>query len=128
MNSSKILSEIKTLASENQEIIVAWLYGSRTRNTAHEQSDFDIAIAFEKPINNVLDNRLRPEVLAIQWQQSTGANISILDINLAPIPIAMTVVDDNHVLFGEDTARRFIEEQRIMSMWDDYQYQVRQYA
>jgi len=55
MNSSKNLSEIKTLASENQEIIVAWLYDSRARNTAHEPSDFDIAIAFEKPINNVLD-------------------------------------------------------------------------
>jgi hypothetical protein len=63
-----------------------------------------------------------------------GANISILDINIAPIPIpipipiAMTVVDDDYVLFGEDTARRYIEEQRIMSMWDDYQYQVLQYA
>jgi hypothetical protein len=40
----------------------------------------------------------------------------------------MTVVDDDHVLFGEDTAGRYIEEQRIMSMWDDYQYQVLQYA
>jgi hypothetical protein len=40
----------------------------------------------------------------------------------------MTVVDDDHVLFGEDTARRYIEEQRIMSMWDDYQYQVLQSA
>ena len=128
MSTTKILSEIRTLASENQEVIVAWLYGSRARNTAHQKSDFDIAIAFEKPINNVLDNRLRPEVLALQWQQSTGAKLSILDINIAPIPIAMTVVDDDHVLFGEDTARRYMEEQRIMSMWDDYQYQVLQYA
>lgn len=100
----------KNLASENQEIVVTWLYGSRARNTADEESDFDIAIAFENPISDVLDNRLRPEVLALQWQQSTGANISILDINIAPIPIGMTVVHDDHVLFGEDTTRRYIEE------------------
>ena len=128
MSTTKILSEIRTLASENQEVIVAWLYGSRARNTAHQKSDFDIAIAFEKPMNNVLDNRLRPKVLALHWQQSTGAKLSILDINIAPIPLAMTVVDDDHVLFGEDTSRRYIEEQRIMSMWDDYQYQVLHYA
>ncbi|MFT6734757.1 MAG: hypothetical protein ACJAS9_002959, partial [Polaribacter sp.] len=35
---------------------------SRARNTAHPKSNYDLAVAFDKPLQDVLDNRLRPEV------------------------------------------------------------------
>jgi hypothetical protein len=65
----------------------------------------------------VLENRLRPEVLAIKWKEVLDVDISILDINIAPLPIAMVVVEDDTPLYGQDTVRRYKEEQRVMSMW-----------
>jgi predicted nucleotidyltransferase len=62
-----------------------WLYGSRAEIMASDNSDYDLAVAFNKPLANVLDNRLRPEVLTIKWQEFFLVDISIFDINLAPI-------------------------------------------
>ncbi len=124
-----VIQQLKRLATEEPEIVVMWLYGSRARDTAHSKSDYDLAVAFEKPLSNVLDNRLRPEVLAIKWQEELDVDISILDINIAPLPITMVVVEDDTTLYGQDTVRRYKEEQRIMSMWElDYQYGRQQNA
>ncbi len=109
--------------------MVIWLDGSRARNTAHPKSDYELAVAFDKPLRDVLDNRLRPEVLAIKWKEMLEVDISILDINISPLPIAMVVVEDDTPLYGQDTVRRYKEEQRIMSMWElDYQYDRQQNA
>ena len=124
-----VIQQLKRLATEEPEIVVMWLYGSRARDTAHSKSDYDLAVAFDKPLSNVLDNRLRPEVLAIKWQEELDVDISILDINIAPLPITMVVVEDDTTLYGQDTVRRYKEEQRIMSMWElDYQYGRQQNA
>jgi predicted nucleotidyltransferase len=123
MEQPQILTQLKQLASVGKEVVVMWLYGSRAGSMAHDNSDYDLAVAFNKPSANVLDNRLRPEVLAIKWQEIFSVDISILDINLALIPLAMSVLVDDTVLYGGDTLRRFKEEQRSMSMWElDYQY------
>lgn len=129
MTQEETLQQLKILASNEPELVVMWLYGSRARGTAHAKSDYDLAVAFDKPLPNVLDNRLRPEVLAIKWQEVLEVDISILDINIAPLPIAMVVVEDDTPMYGQDTVRRYKEEQRIMSMWElDYQYARQQNA
>ena len=129
MTQQEIVQQLESLAANTPELVVMWLYGSRARNSAHPKSDYDLAVAFDKPLHNVLDNRLRPEVLAIKWQEVLDVDISILDINIAPLPIAMVVVEDDTPLYGKESVRRYKEEQRIMSMWElDYQYGRRQNA
>lgn len=44
-----------------------WLYGSQASGEAHPESDFDLAIAFEKFIKDPLERALRPERLAMEW-------------------------------------------------------------
>jgi predicted nucleotidyltransferase len=123
MNQQQVLQQIVRLAEQEPELLVVWLYGSRARNTAHSKSDYDLAVAFVQPLKNRFDNRLRPEELAIKWQEELDVEVSVLDINLAPIPLAMAVVEDETVIFGNDTMRSFKEEQRIRSMWElDYLY------
>lgn len=122
MNQQQILQKIANLAAAEADVLVLWLYGSRANQSAHSNSDYDLAVAFEEPLDDVLDNRLRPEVLALKWQEILGVDISILDINLAAIPIAMSVVEANSAIYGQNSLRCYKEEQRIMSMWElDYQ-------
>ncbi|WP_102795730.1 type VII toxin-antitoxin system MntA family adenylyltransferase antitoxin [Bowmanella denitrificans] len=121
-----IEQRIKQLAAAHPDIAVVWLYGSRARNTATDNSDYDLAVAFKSFIkDSALDARLRPESLALDWQQTLSTPLSVVDINLAPIPLAMTVVDDDRPLYVADIRRKMMEEQRIRSRWE-HEYEIQQ--
>ncbi len=125
----QILNKIKTLAKKDPDIEVIWLYGSRARKTANKNSDYDLAVAFKSFIDEPLDKRLRPELLAIDWQQKLNKKISIIDINQAPIALVYTVIVDDFPVYVANAMRKLQEESRIMSMWElDYEYSRKKYA
>lgn len=123
-----IPTHLISLAKANTEVQVLWLYGSQSKGTARPNSDWDLAVAFDPvkltgPFGSILENRLRPELLALDWQRALGlaeGKISIIDINQAPIPLAFAfaVVDANHLLYCRDEGRRLREEARIMSQME----------
>lgn len=117
--------QLQSLAASQPEVAALWLYGSQAKGNATEQSDWDLAVAFD-PVktDNVLDNRLRAELLAMDWQRALGlpeGKLSVVDINLAPIPLAFGIIDANKILYSRDEGRRMQEEARIMSSMElDY--------
>lgn len=117
--------QLQSLAASQPEVAALWLYGSQAKGNATEQSDWDLAVAFD-PVktDNVLDNRLRAELLAMDWQRALGlpeGKLSVVDINLAPIPLAFGIIDASKVLYSRDEGRRMQEEARIMSSMElDY--------
>ena len=123
---SDMLEQLIFLASSNPQVQVLWLYGSRAKGTAGPSSDWDLAVAFDPvkqsgPLGAALENRLRPELLALEWQRALGlaeGKLSVVDINQAPIPLAFAIVDANRVLFCRDLGRRLREEARIMSQME----------
>jgi len=126
---NKVLDTVSLLASDNPEIEILWLYGSRARNKATEKSDYDLAVCFKNYIEDPIDRRLRPELLALAWQKKLGISLSIVDFNQAPLPLAYTIVQDNFLLFSSNQYRHMVEEQRVMSKWEiDYQYHRKHYA
>jgi len=128
-NQSNNIKSIKKLATNNAEIEVIWLYGSQARNNATANSDYDLAIAFTSYIEDPIDRRLRPELLSLEWNKQLDIPLSIVDINQAPLPLAYTVVNDNTVLYNQNSYRQMIEEQRIMSKWEiDHCYHKKHYA
>ena len=125
---NEILDKITALAFKNTDIEVIWLYGSRARNTHHENSDYDLAIAFKSFIKDPLENRIRPELLASFWQQKLGVDLSIIDINQSPIPLSYTVLIDDNAFYIANGMRKLKEENRIMSQWElDYEYSRKKY-
>ena len=123
------LINIIQLAKNNAEVEVLWLYGSRARNKANIDSDYDLAVAFKTYIEDPVEHRLRPELLALEWQEKLNIALSIVDINQAPLPLAYTVVLDNTLLYSKNDYRRMTEEQKIMSKWEiDHCYHRKHYA
>ena len=117
-----LTAQLAALAAAHPEVMVLWLYGSHAKGNAGPHSDWDLAVAFD-PVKLVdsLDNRLRPELLALDWQRALGlaeGKLSVVDINQAPIPLAFAIVDANRVLFCRDQGRRLREEARIMSQME----------
>lgn len=125
------LEALTKLASGDSDVLVVWLYGSQARGTASEQSDIDLAVAYASYVPDPVQRRIRPELTALQWSHSLGLSdgeLSVVDIREAPIPLAFSVIDHGRVLLSKDEGRRMFDEQRIMSMWEDYQYQSRRYG
>ena len=127
-----VINKIIPLAENNPDIAVTWLYGSRANSTATIQSDFDLAIAFNSFPSDPLERRLRPELLAIDWAQALSIatdSLSVVDINLAPIPLAWEVISKGRIIYTKDYLRLYREENRIFSMYElDVLYHRRQYG
>ncbi|MSR17390.1 MAG: nucleotidyltransferase domain-containing protein [Methylococcaceae bacterium] len=127
-----IIKRVTQFTSENSDIAVMWLYGSRADNTFHENSDYDLAIAFTNFLTDPLEKRLRPEMLALEWQSLLKLNehtLSIVDINQVPIVLAYEIIQYNKVLFCCDEKRWWREENRIYSRMElDITYSMRVYA
>jgi len=122
----EIKIKVIALAKENDDIELLWLYGSYAKGTAHEQSDIDLAVIFKTWEDDIIERRLRPELLALDWQQQLNlkeGKLSILDMNIAPIPIAMSVLKSGQLWLSKNKSRQYQEQQRIMSKWEiDYLY------
>lgn len=131
-DSTAIQNALADLASRSDAIAVLWLYGSRAKGTATPASDFDLAVAFREFEKDPLERRLRPELLAQAWQDALGlaeGRLSMVDINLAPLPLAHAIIRTGRVLQANDRLRLIREEQRIGSMWEiDHLYHQRHFA
>jgi predicted nucleotidyltransferase len=131
-DSTAIQDALVELATRDEEIAVLWLYGSRAKGTATARSDYDLAVAFRTFEKDPLERRLRPELLAQAWQDALGlaeGNVSLVDINLAPLPLAHAIIRTGRVLLAKDRMRLIREEQRIGSMWEiDHLYHQRHFA
>ncbi len=128
----KPLQAIIELAKKNPELAIVWLYGSRAKGSANASSDYDLAVAFKTFIkDDPLEKRLRPECLALDWQRALGLHdfqLSIVDINQAPIPLAWEIIEPDCVLYCCDESRLWRENLRIQSRMEiDFIRPVKQY-
>lgn len=127
MDLNDLKSQLILLAKDNDAVELLWLYGSYAKGSAHDNSDIDLAVAFKTWEKDVIERRLRPELLALDWQNTLNlpqAKLSIVDINLAPIPLAMSVLKTGELWLCKNGYRQAQELQRIMSKWDYlYHYQ-----
>ena len=128
--SDKLCDQIIELARNNPEVKLLWLYGSRANGTACASSDYDFAVAFDSRLDSPLERRLRPELLTMDWQREIKASdnvLSLVDINLAPLPLALNIIgDDSQLLLNKDDLRYIRELNRIWGLWSDSQWQYDQ--
>lgn len=126
------LQRIIRLAKTRDDLAALWLYGSRSRRDHHADSDYDLAAAFTGWIDDAMERRLRPEMLALEWQQVLGLGehgLSVVDLAIAPIPLGWSILSQGQLLVDCHPQLRMHQESRIMSRWElDYLHQERRHA
>lgn len=126
MQKKDIKYELISLASKNDGIAALWLYGSRSNGSSNANSDYDLAVLFTNRLNDPLESRLRPELLAIDWVKLLGVKegmISVVDVQIAPILLAINAISGT-LLYCADQNARLMTESVIMSKVElDYLYQ-----
>lgn len=130
MNSS-ITDKLVALATNAENISALWLYGSRAKGNHRPDSDYDLGLLFTERVDDPLDRRLRPELLAMDWAKTLGLaedKLSIVDIQHAPIPLAMNIISGQLLYCGDHDAR-LAAEGIIMSKAElDYQYHLKHFG
>lgn len=131
-SNDEIIQSCIRLAQENSLVDVLWLYGSRAKGNANADSDYDLAVAFNRFPKDEWEKRLQPENLAIEWAEKLGLSsdqLSVVDINHIPLPLAYSITTTGKVLLVRDSLRLVREENRISSMWEiDYLYHRQHYG
>lgn len=126
-----LLARLIQLATQKPEINALWLYGSRAKGNHRPDSDYDLGVLFANRINDPFERRLRPELLALDWTKTLGLDedlISLVDIQNAPIPLAMNIIS-GELLYCSNRDARLAAEGRIMSKAElDYQYHLKHFG
>lgn len=117
LNKEPVLIELINLARRNRDVAALWLYGSRSKGTSHKSSDYDLAVLFISRVEDPLERRLRPELLALSWAKELELeerDISVIDIQVAPVPLVMNAISGKLLYCGDHSAR-YVAEGIIMS-------------
>ncbi len=127
-----VLERLISLARERDDLAALWLYGSRARGDHGEQSDYDLAVAFTDWLKSPLERRLRPELLALDWQRELGlpdGKLSVVDLANCPIPLGWSILEQGRLLLDQHPQLRMTQEARIMSRWEqDYYHHARRHG
>ncbi|WP_163557491.1 nucleotidyltransferase domain-containing protein [Halomonas sp. NO4] len=127
-----LVDQLIELAKQHEEIAALWLYGSRARGDHYSGSDYDIAVAFTNWIPEALERRLRPELLAMTWQEALelpDGQLSVVDLATCPVPLGWSILSEGKLLLDRHPQVRMTHESRILSRWElDYSHRARRYG
>jgi predicted nucleotidyltransferase len=119
-----ITENITQIIQVQARIDAIYLYGSRAKLTAHEQSDWDIAIIFSDYETDLSIRLLRPQSLeaVIERELKLYNQISVIDLETAPVYLQYSILMSAVKLFDRNVPHVKRVEQSILSKWEkDYE-------
>jgi predicted nucleotidyltransferase len=102
------MEALRTVLADDARVAYALLFGSNARDSAHEHSDLDVAVAFREGVT--MDTRALGELVSALEGAARGRRVDLLLIDEAPSPVAYRAFRDGVVLVENDhralTARK----------------------
>jgi predicted nucleotidyltransferase len=119
-----LITEIIEVIQVHARVDAIYLYGSRAKLTAHEQSDWDIAIIFSDYETDLSIRLLRPQLLeaAIERELKIYNQVSVIDLETAPVYLQYSILMSAVKWFDRNVPHVKRVEQSILSKWEkDYE-------
>jgi len=115
---------------KKHRVKLAYLFGSRAKGNAAEQSDFDIAVLFENPSDTLALEET--SFLSLGLSKFFPAKIDIVSLNAASLLLKYEVAAHNAVLYSKNEKERinfevsvikeYIDEKPIRDLYDKALY------
>ena len=112
------------LIQRHAEVDAVYLYGSRAKQTAHADSDWDIAVIFSHFETDPLQRALRPQTLeaALEKALALYGKISVVDLETAPVYLQVSILMSAVKWYDRLVPHVRRVEQSILSKWEkDYE-------
>jgi uncharacterized protein len=107
--------------NKKSHIIFAYLFGSKVKGYANENSDWDMAVYFREPIKQ--SGRWPEFELEAELSRAAGATVQVIVLN-SPLPpvFGFEIIKDGFLLIDRDPNLRIDFENRMLRRYYDWQY------
>jgi predicted nucleotidyltransferase len=122
--SNSMAENITRVIQDHAQVDAIYLYGSRAKQTAHENSDWDIAVLFSDYETDLSARLLRPQLLeaAIERELKLYNQVSVIDLETAPVYLQYSILMSALKWFDRNVPHVKRVEQSILSKWEkDYE-------
>ena len=118
------LARIIQLICEQAAVDAIYLYGSRAKGYAREDSDWDIAVLFTHFEPDILERALKPQRLEAELErQCLDMEVSVVDMRAVPVPLQWNIIQGIRLYDrGVPAVRRM--EHAIISAWENYEQTI----
>lgn len=112
---------LKEMLNNQPSVIFAYLFGSRVKGYANEESDWDIAVYFSGPVENA---GLWPSFeLEAKLSRAIGSTVQISMLNSSFSPVfGFKIVSEGILLTDKNKEFRMDFENRVLRQYYDWQY------
>lgn len=114
----ELIDILKERFVTRQEVVAAYLFGSRAEGVARPASDTDIAVLLDERIKDTFKYRLE---LADELERLAGTQIDLILLREAPLLLQFQILKKGKVVFERDVDRRASYEMYILGKYYDYQ-------
>jgi hypothetical protein len=118
---------LKQVMEKDEDVLFAYLYGSRVHDSIHFESDIDVAV-YLKPSNIKKYIKKEEELTNLLITQLHNDKIDLRILNSSPLLLQYKVIKEGILLFVRDEPERVDFETRVMSRFfelkpylDEYQ-------
>lgn len=105
--------------SQRYEIKFAYLFGSRAREDNKNNSDIDIAIAFEENYDPMKEAFVRGDIIE-DGRTYLGMPVDVVSLNSAPLILKYEIVKEGLILKDNDERASF--ESLVLREYFDFKY------
>ena len=116
--------KLAALIQAHAQVDAIYLYGSRAKQTAHGNSDWDIAVLFTDYETDLVERLLRPQTLeaTLERELKLYNKISVVDLETAPVYLQYSILMSAEKWFDRNVPHVKRVEQGILSKWEkDYE-------
>jgi len=109
-------------ALNRQSVKLAYLFGSVARGEAHQESDVDIAILFDKSLNP--KNYLLTEGRLIELFSPLfpGKEINLVNLNVSSPLLKQNVILEGRLFFKANEIDRIMFEIKTLKLYEEYRH------
>lgn len=111
---------LATVFAAQPDVVVAYLFGSHARGTAHRHSDVDVAVLLAREADADAAFGLRLQLLADLSAILRTPDVDVIVLNDAPLALSMRVVREGRRLFVRDENARVQYEAQVVVRYIDF--------
>ena len=118
------MNDIVRVIQARARVDAIYLYGSRAKLTAREDSDWDIAVLFTEYESDMMARLLRPQQLEAELERALQlyGRISVIDLETAPMYLQYSILMSAQKCFDRNVPHVKKVENAILSKWEkDYE-------
>lgn len=113
----ELMSKLATFFAGRQEVVAAYLFGSRAEGVARGNSDTDIAVLLDEGVRDTFDYRMK---VADELERLVKTPVDLVLLRDAPLLLQFQILKNGKIVFERDADQRAFYQMKVLGKYYDY--------